>query len=183
MSSVIRSTWFKFLPILALALFTVQCGDDSEVIIQDHCPGLDGFEGGDYIFMVNVGDIVDGCAQGAFNGLIDPGPYPAVTLPALADLPLDITIDLPFVGPVTGGLSSDGNTLRLTVDDPIDVVGIEVPIIGQVDVTVRVSGTLCPISATRVDAAFAVSVESIDPPLIPTPCTIGVPATGTTPPM
>lgn len=177
MGSVTRSKWFKVLLISALALFTAQCGDDSEVIVQK-CDALDGFEGGDYLFVVDVGGIVDGCAGGLFNGFIDPGPYGPVTLPALGDLPQDITMELPFVGEVTATLSLANGVLRLRVEDPIQLDDIVTPI-GAVDVTARVSGTLCPVSAIRVDAGFTVTVQSINPAVIATPCTIGVPATGT----
>jgi hypothetical protein len=86
---------------------------------------------------------------------------------------------LPLVGEVTGTLSSDGRALRLSVEDPIQGVGIVLPIVGAVDITARVSGTLCPISATRVDAVFTLPVVDIDPdvPQITTPCTVGVPGT------
>jgi hypothetical protein len=65
------------------------------------------------------------------------------------------------------------------VEDPIELVGIVLPAFGTVDITARVSGTLCPISATRVDAAFVVTVVDINPgvPLVTTPCTVGVPGT------
>jgi hypothetical protein len=180
MNNMIRSKWLRFALLFALVLSAANCGDESEVIIQElDCPALEGFAGGQYLFTVDVGEIVDGCADGAFNDLIDPGPYGPITLPAAADLPQDITMTLPFVGQVTGTLSSGSGALRLTVEDPIQVVGIVLPLVGAVDVTARVSGTLCPISATRVDAAFTVTVVDIVPdvPLIPTPCTVGVPGT------
>ncbi len=182
MSNMLRSTWLKFILLFALVLFVAQCGDESEVIIQElNCPALEDFEGGDYSFTVNVGGITDGCAGGLFNGLIDRDPYGPVTLPALTDLPdEDFTVTLPFVGEVTGRLSSSGGALRLTVEDPIQGIRIQVPGVGEVTVTARVSGILCPVSATRVDAAFTVTVQSIQPPvpLVNPPCTVGVPATG-----
>jgi hypothetical protein len=180
MNNMNGSKLLRFTLLFALVLSAANCGDESEVIILDlDCPALEGFAGGQYLFTVDVGEIVDGCADGAFNNLIDPGPYGPITLPATADLPQDVTITLPFVGVVTGTLSSDGGALRLTVEDPIQVVGIVLPIVGAVDVTARVSGTLCPISTTRVDAALTITVLDIDPdvPLIPTPCTVGVPGT------
>ena len=180
MNNMIRSTWLRFILLFALVLSAANCGDESEVIIEElDCPALEGFAGGQYLFTVDVGGVVDGCARGFFNGLIDPGPYGPVTLPALADLPQDITMTLPFVGVVTGRLSVVGGTMRLTVEDPIELVGIVIPPFGTVDVTARVSGTLCPVSATRVDAVFTVTVVDIDPDvsLITTPCTVGVPGT------
>ncbi len=180
MNNMIRSTWLRAILLFALLASAASCGNESEVIIQElDCPALEGFAGGQYFFTVDVSEVVDGCAGGSFNGLIDPGPYGPVTLPAVADLPQDITMTLPFVGVVTGRLSASGGAIRLEVEDPIQVVGIVLPIVGPVDITARVSGTLCPISATRVDAVFTVRVVDIDPdvPLIGTPCTIGVPGT------
>ncbi len=180
MNNMIRSTWLRSILLFALVLSASNCGDESEVIIEAlDCPALEGFEGGDYFFTVDVGGIDDGCAGGSFNGLIPPGPYGPVTLPASSILPQDITMTLPLVGEVTGTLSSAGGALRLTVEDPVQVVGIVLPIVGAVDITARVAGTLCPISATRVDAAFTVTVVDIVPdvPLIATPCTVGVPGT------
>ena len=181
MSNMLRSTWLKFILLFALVLSAANCGDESEVIIEELDCLIDGFEGGDYFFTVDVGGIADGCAGGLFNGLIDPGPYGPVTLPALTDLPdEDFTVTLPFVGEVTGRLSSSGGALRLTVEDPIQGIRIQVSGVGEVTVTARVSGILCPVSATRVDAAFTVTVQSIQPPvpLVNPPCTVGVPATG-----
>ncbi len=177
---MIRSTWLRSILLFALVLSASNCGDESEIIIQElDCPALEGFAGGQYFFTVDVSEVVDGCAGGFFNGLIPPGSYGPVTLPAVADLPQDITITLPFVGEITGSLSASGGAMRLAVDDPIQVVGIVVPPFGTVDVTARVSGTLCPISATTVEAVFTVTVVDINPdiPLITTPCTIGVPGT------
>ncbi len=179
MSNMIRSAGLKLILLFALVLTAASCGDESEIIIQDlSCPALDGFAGGIFWFTVNVGGITDGCAEGAFNGLIDPGPYGPVTLPSEADLSQEITIELPFAGEVTGTLSSNGTFMQLTVDDPVQVNGIVLPIIGAVDVTARVSGTLCPATEDRVDAVFTITVQSVDPPLIATPCTVSVPATG-----
>jgi len=180
MNNMIRSTWLRAILLFALLLSAANCGNESEVIIQElDCPALEGFAGGQYLFTVAVNEIVDGCAGGFFNGLIYQGPYGPVTLPAKADLPQDITITLPFVGEVTGRLSSNGTSLQLTVDDPIQVEGIVIPPFGTANVTARVAGTLCPISATRVDAVFTVRVVDINPdvPLITTPCTVGVPGT------
>jgi hypothetical protein len=182
MRSVTQSTWFKSLLFFALVLFTAQCGSESEIIVQElNCPALEGFEGGDYLFTVVIRNIVDGCAGGFFNALVLPGPYGPVTLPALGDLPDDnFTVTLPFVGQVTGRLSSNGTALLLTVPDPIRLDDLVTPF-GVIDVIARVSGTLCPVSADRLEAAFTVTVDSIDPaiPLVRTPCVIGVPATGT----
>jgi hypothetical protein len=178
MNNMIRSTWLRSILLFALALSASNCGDESEVIIEKpDCPALEGFAGGDYSFTVDVGGIADGCAGGSFNGLIGPGPYGPVTLPASSTLPQDITMTLPFVGVVTGRLSLGGGSMRLTVEDPIELVGIPVPPFGTVAVTARVSGTLCPVSATRVDAVFTISVVETDIPLITTPCTVGVPGT------
>jgi hypothetical protein len=177
MNNMIRSTWLRAILLFALLLSAANCGNESEVIIQElDCPALEGFAGGQYLFTVDVNEIVDGCANGFFIGLIDPGPYGPVTLPALADLPQDITMTLPFVGDVTGRLSVSGGAIRLRVEDPIELVGIDT-LFGTANVTASVAGTLCPISAARVDAVFTVRVIDINPPLIATPCTVGVPGT------
>jgi hypothetical protein len=177
MNNMIRSTWLKFFLLFALVLSASNCGDETEIIIEEpECPALQGFAGGVYLFTVDVDRIVDGCAGGAFNGLIGPGPYGPITLPASSTLPQDIPMDLPLVGEVTASLSLNGGVMRLEVD-PIQVDGITLPIIGTVDVTAGVSGTLCPVSATRVDAVFTIRVLDIDPPLVNTPCTVGVPGT------
>jgi hypothetical protein len=180
MHNTIRSTWLRSILLFALVLPASNCGDETEIIIEElECPALEGFAGGVYFFTVDVGGIADGCADGTFNDLIDQGPYGPVTLPASSTLPQDITITLPLVGDVTGTLYVDGGVMRLGVEDPIQVVGIILPVFGPVNVTARVSGTLCPISATRVDAVFTINVVDIDPdvPLITTPCTVGVPGT------
>jgi hypothetical protein len=193
---MIQSTWLKSLLLFVLVLFTAQCGDESEVIvdlscpsfgesggtIDFPCPSLDDFNGGPYSFMVNVGDIDDRCAGGAFNGQIPQGPYGPVTLPSSAALEQGsqkITMELPMVGFVEGTLSLTESFIELTVAYPIPVNDINVPVIGEVDVSACVAGALCPVSENVVEARFAVTVLSINPPLIPTPCTIGVPATGT----
>ena len=180
MRNVIRPTWLSFTLLLALTFLAASCGDDSEVITLELSCMIEGFEGGDYLFTVNVAEINDECAGGIFNGLVDPGPYGPVTLPATADLPQEITMTLPFVGEVTGTLSSVGGALRLTVEEPIQGIPIQIPDVGNFTVTASVSGTLCPVSATRVDAAFFVTVQSIQPsfPLVDPPCPISVPATG-----
>ena len=180
MNNMIRSTWLRVILLFGLVLSAANCGGDSEILIEErYCPALDGFEGGEYLFTVDVGDIADGCASGFFNALIDPGPYGPVTLPPEEDLPQEITMTLPFVGVVTGRLAVIGGAIRLTVEDPIELVGIDVPPFGTVDITARVSGALCPISETRVDAVFTVSVVDINPEisLIQTPCAVGVPGT------
>ena len=178
MNNMIRSKWLKFALLFPLVLTAANCGDESEVIIQEwDCPALDGFPGGQYSFTVDVGGIDDRCTGGSFNGLIDPGPYGPINLPAEADLPQDITMTLPFAGEVTGTLSSGNGALRLVVEDPVQVVGIVIPPFGEINATARVSGILCPISATSVDAAFTVTVQSVEPAVISTPCTIGVPGT------
>ena len=181
MSPVIRPTWLSFTLLLALTSFAASCGDDSEIITQELDCMVDGFEGGDYSFTVSVAEINDECAGGIFNGLVDPGPYPTVALPATADLPQDITMTFPYVGDVTGTLSSAGGALHLSVDEPIEGIPIQIPNFGTFTVTASVSGTLCPVSETRVDAAFFVTVQSIQPsvPLVNPPCRISVPATGT----
>lgn len=181
MRNLFRSTGMIATVLTAVVFFASNCGDESEVIIVNlDCPALDGFQGGNYSFSVIVGEIADQCAGGIFNSLIDPGPYGPVALPEVVDLPQPITMDLPFVGEVTGSLSSDGTALKLTVPDPIQVPGIPVPGVGQVTVTARVSGILCPLTATRVDAEFTVNVQNIQPPvpLVDPPCAIRVPVTG-----
>ena len=60
MNNMIRSKWLRSILLLTLVLSAANCGDDSEVIIQElNCPALEGFAGGDYFFTVDVGGIAD----------------------------------------------------------------------------------------------------------------------------
>lgn len=184
MNGWIRSSRMKPLLLIVLALLLAQCGSDSEVVVKElECPGLKAFEGGAFSFEVSVGGIDDRCAGGLFNSMIDPGPYGPVTLPAYyGDLQEDIILTLPFVGEVTGQLTSDGKSIQLAVPDSIQVpVVLPPPLAGTVTVTARVSGALCPISRNQVDAVFAITVQNIQPsvPLIDTPCEVLVPTIGT----
>ena len=86
MNNMIRSTWLRFVLLFALVLSASNCGDASEIIIQElECPALEGFAGGVYSFTVDVGGIADGCAGGAFNAFDRPGPLRAGHLAGLID--------------------------------------------------------------------------------------------------
>jgi len=45
MNNMIRSTWLRFTLLFALVLSAANCGDESEVIIEDLDCMIDGFEG------------------------------------------------------------------------------------------------------------------------------------------
>lgn len=174
-------------PVLALAVafFVAQCGDDSEIVIDQElqCLGED-FQGGDFSLLIDVERVFDRCAAGAFKSYIAAGPYGPFTLPSGAQLaqgPQEITITLPLVGEVTGTLSLGGSTLRFEVEQPIRIEDIVLPFsLGTVDVEAGVSGNICPVSQEQLEAAFTVTVQDVQPdlPLINTPCRIEVPVSG-----
>jgi len=180
MRKVLQSTWLKPLLLLALFLFVAQCGDESEIVLEDLECFVEGFEGGDYTFSVDVEGIDDRCAAGIFNSYIVPGPWGPFPLPGETDPPQDITITLPFVGEVTGTVSWNGETIRLVVWQPIQITGIVVPGFGAVNVTARVSASFCPASQERVDGVLTITIQEVQPeiPVINTPCQITVPGFG-----
>ena len=180
MHKVMRSRWWKPLLLLSLVLFVAQCGDESDVVMEDPECFVEGFEGGEYAFTVDVDRIDDLCAAGFFNGYIDPGPWGPFPLPAVADPPQDITITLPFVGAVTGTVSWSGSTIRFVVLQPVQISGIPVPGYGAVSVTARVSASFCPASQERVDGELTITIQELQPaiPLINPPCQVTVPGIG-----
>ena len=48
MNNMIRSTWLRSILLIALLLSASNCGDESEVIIEELDCDLEGFEGGNY---------------------------------------------------------------------------------------------------------------------------------------
>lgn len=160
--------------LLCLALFCsaflVQCGgsDDPEPACV---PSL--LTGGDYAF--TLGAVRDGCAGGVLAGLIQdeyPVPPPEMTLPAFDQLPATININLPFVGLVQADLSVSGNTIQLNVPSEISFPGVG-------DATV--SGVLCPVSATEVQASLTFRITQVEPAfsvLVRPPCNVVISLTG-----
>ena len=178
MRKVMRSKWLKSLLLVALVPFVAQCGDESEIVLEDPECFVEGFEGGDYAFTVDVERIEDRCTGGLLNSYIVPGPWGPFLLPGEQDPPQDITVTLPFVGQVTGTVSWNGAALRLVVWQPIQITGIVVPVFGAVDVTARVSADFCPVSQEQVDGVLTITILETQPEVINTPCQVTAPAVG-----
>ena len=117
MSSLIRSTWLRFLLPVAFVLLALAagCGDDSEVIIQELNCNVEGFEGGRYVFTINtVNDAPNNCTLGLANQLIGEQ-FGPVDLPATAELPATLEIPgVPFVGTVPVNITTDGKIIGKT---------------------------------------------------------------------
>lgn len=92
-------------------------------------------------------------------------PIPDVTLPAYDQLPAEMQVTLPApIGQVGTTLSQEGEVLQL------EPVTQQVPPMG----TVTVSGTLCPVSDTRVDGELVLHFSAFD-------CTVTASVTGNLP--
>ena len=61
MRHVVRSTWCKPALLFLLIPFFGQCGDVSEILIEDPECFVEGFGGGDYAFVIDVDRIEDFC--------------------------------------------------------------------------------------------------------------------------
>jgi|GEM_PF-3177844 len=172
MNNMIRSRWLRSILLFALVLSAANCGDESEVIIQELNCDLEGFEGGNYEMVIN--SVTDGCTGGVIVGqYVQPGDrFGPVTLPPGDQLPPTIVIpNVPLVGTVEFQVSTDGNVIRIS-GSPGQA---NVPGIGSV--TATVSGTFCPIAETaQVDGEVTVSITSA--PLIDTPCNVRALVTG-----
>jgi hypothetical protein len=174
MREVMRSKWLKPLLLLALVPFVAQCGDESEIVLEDgdgqDCL-LEEFDGGSYGFSVT--GVSDGCLGGALEqGIPDGTPFGPVEFPALEELPAPVNIPgIPLVGTVSVQLSCSGNNLRIAGTEPIEIV---VPGFGAV--TATVSGILSPASETTVSGGITARVSSAP---FPTPCNLTVQTTGT----
>jgi hypothetical protein len=154
----------------------VQCGDESEIVIEDgdeqDCL-LDEFDGGSYAFLVT--GVTDRCLGGALEQEIPEGtPFGPVEFPALGELPATVNIPgIPLVGPVSVQLSCSGNNLRIAGTEPITIV-----LPGFDAVTASVSGILTPVTQATVNGGITARITSAPFP-IPTPCNLTVQATGT----
>ena len=173
MSTMIRSTWLRSVLLFALVLSASNCGDESEVIIEELDCALEGFEGGTYIFSVN--SVGDGCTPGLIAGeVITPGDlFGPVALPGTAECPLKETSrTLPLVGTVPVNIFIEGDFIKIQGTEQIDVF---IPEIGST-ITATVSGTLCPVSANRVDGQITVRILSPSIPILmpTTPCNVTV---------
>jgi hypothetical protein len=169
MHNMIRSTWLRFILLFALVLSASNCGDESEVIIEELDCMLEGFEGGTYIFAVNsVSDSPAGCSFGQADTFVGQlfGP---VVLPGTDELPSPPTDipGIPLVGTVEVIFSIDANAIRVRGTEPVQAF---FPGIGNI--TATVSGTLCPVSATRVEGQITVRITS------PISCNVTALATG-----
>jgi len=165
MHNMIRSTWLRSILLFALVLSASNCGDESEIIIQELDCDLEGFEGGNYEFVID--NVSDGCAGGLIGQYVQPGDrFGPVFLPPADQLPPTIVIpDVPLVGRVEFQVSTDGNVIRISGSPgPVTVPGIGT-------VTATVSGTLCPDpESTQVNGEVTVTLTSA--PLIATPCNV-----------
>ena len=168
MSSLIRYAWLSAVLVLALGFFASNCGDESEVIIEEMDCQLDGFEGGSYLFTVNDIRDSENCSMGLADGYIGQTFGPAV-LPATDQLPSDPTDinNVPLVGTVPVVFSTNGQAIQVAGTDQIQA---SYPGIGTI--TATVSGILCPASASRVDGQITVRVTS------PITCNVTAVATG-----
>lgn len=170
MRNVIRSKWFRSALALTLLLFVAQCGDESDIVIDQElqCLGED-FAGGAYTFTVN--SVSDDCGLGDF-GLLDefvsPGDqFGPVVLPSAQQLPP--TIDIPFdppLGTVTVAISLQGDRFFVMTTEPI-TIPVNPPVTGTV------SGNLCPVEGDEIVSGFNIVTTA------PIPCNIRVGATGT----
>ncbi len=168
MRNVIRSRWFLSLLLLALAPLVAQCGNESDVVIEQqlNCLGQD-FAGGLYTFTVN--SVSNDCGlDDIISQLVGPGDqFGPVSLPDAQQLPP--TIDIPFdppIGTVTVAISLQGDRLWVTTPQPITI-----PVFPPV--TGTVSGTLCPVEGGEIVSGFTIVTTA------PISCNIGVAATGT----
>jgi hypothetical protein len=167
--------WLKSLLLLALVLFVAQCGDESEIVLEDgdgqDCL-LEDFDGGSYTFSVT--DVTDGCLNGALEPYVTIGtPFGPVEIPGvdeLSDDPINIP-GVPVLGTVSVQVSCSGTSLRIAGTGPIEV---PVPLIGNV--TATISGVLSPVSEDTVSGGLTARVTSAP---FPTPCNLIVQATGT----
>lgn len=172
MSNMIGSTGFRFILLFALVLFASNCGDESEIIIEELDCDLQGFQGGNYEFEIN--SVSDGCTGGVIVGeFVKPGDqFGPVALPPVDQLPPTIVIpDVPLIGQVEFLISTSGDVIRISASPP----PVNVPGLGTI--TATVSGTLCPLAGTSdLSGSFTVTITSA--PLIDTPCSIRLPITG-----
>ena len=167
--------WLKSLLLLALVLFVAQCGDESEIVLEDgdgqDCL-LEDFDGGSYAFSVT--GVTDGCLNGALKSYVPIGtPFGPVDIPGVDELSDDPIIipGIPVVGTVSVQVSCSGAGLQIAGTGPIEV---PVPQIGNV--TATVSGVLSPDSEDTVNGGITARVTSAP---FPTPCNLTVQATGT----
>jgi hypothetical protein len=168
--NVIRSRWSQSVLLFALALLVAQCGNESDVVIDQelHCLGQD-FPGGGYMFTVD--SVSNDCGLDAFiDELVGPGDQFSVVLPAAQQLPTttDITFDPP-IGTVTVDISLQEDRIRVTTPNPITRL---VPGFGNV--TGTVSGILCPVEGGDIVSSFNIGATALN-----VTCNISVAATGT----
>ena len=168
MNNMIRSTWLRSILLFALVLSASNCGDESEVIIEELDCMVEGFGGGTYLFTVDsVRDNPEGCSFGQADSFVGEQ-FGPVDLPAAVDLPAQRTIeDVPLVGTVTVDITTDGQIIRM---DGTEQIQVFVPGFGNI--TATVTGLLCPKSAARVDGQITVRITS------PISCNVTALATG-----
>jgi len=122
------------------------------------------------MFAVNsVSDNPRGCSFGQADSFVGQlfGPVVVPGTDELPSPPTDIP-GIPLVGTVEVTFSVDGNFIRVQGTEQIQT---SYPGIG--DITATVSGTLCPVSANRLEGQITVRITS------PIPCNVTALATGT----
>jgi hypothetical protein len=157
---------------VAIALLAANCGDESEVIIEELDCQLEGFPGGNFTFSVTgVSDSPENCTFGLSDEIVGEifGP---VAIPATEDLPSDPTVigSFPIVGSVEVIFSTDGEAIQVTGTDQIEGT---YPGIGSF--TATLSGVICPVSTARAEGQLTVSITQ---PFQPVTCNVTARATG-----
>jgi hypothetical protein len=173
----------KPLLLFAMILFVAQCGDESEVVIEDgdgqNCL-LEDFDGGSYTFTANA--LSDGCTEDKWLETFFPiagEQFGPVEIPSLDELPATVDIPgIPLVGTVPVQVSCSGTDLEIEETEEI-LVSLN----GFGSIAVKVSGILSPVSEeTSVEARIWLKIVSEQVPLIEferIPCILTVQAAGT----
>ena len=161
MNKTMRSRWWKPLLLLPLVLFAAQCGDESEVVIEESDCQVDVLERGLYSF--NLVNVEHNCPIDV-EDFISQQQIPDIELPAYDELPYVIQdLALPLIdAEVTGELSEQGNLVRLATD-PQTIEGA----FGGVPFTARVLGWICALSGSEVEIELDLAVTVDPPPPLP----------------
>ena len=166
------------LPVTCFALLLLAaCSTDSDAPVDFSC-SLEGFKGGSYTLFLNTAK--DTCTPGGLLAPLFRGTLGPASIPRGDELPAEVALSLPVIGNVTATLTADGNRMALAIEDPILLEDVNAPFIGHVDISVDVSGSICPVSESFIHGSLTLSLLSIDPetPLVNTPCDVRVEGVG-----
>lgn len=172
MGKRIQSAGMICILIFGIALFAANCGDESEVIIEELECQLEGFPGGNFTFSVTgVSDSPDNCSFGLADEFVGET-FGPVAIPATEDLPSDPTEigNVPIVGSIEVIFSTDGEAIQVTGTEQIEGT---LPGIGAF--TATLSGVICPVSTGRAEGRLTVSITQ---PFQPVTCNVTARATG-----